>query len=47
MIFNTLAVDEDTEQLMVDSTIIRVHQHVAGARKEYREWYVRTGVRQI
>lgn len=32
MIFNTLAVDADTEWLMIDSTIIRVHQHAAGAK---------------
>ncbi|RDD34148.1 Transposase [Wolbachia endosymbiont of Cylisticus convexus] len=35
MIFNTLAVDEDTEWLMIDSTIIRAHQHAVGARKKY------------
>lgn len=34
MIFNTLAVDADTEWLMVDSTIIRANQHAAGARGE-------------
>jgi len=33
MIFNTLAVDADTEWLMIDSTIIRAHQHAAGARR--------------
>ena len=32
MIFNTLAVDADTEWLMLDSTIIRAHQHAAGAK---------------
>lgn len=32
MIFNTLAVDVDTEWLMIDSTIIRAHQHAAGAK---------------
>lgn len=32
MIFNTLAVDADTEWLMIDSTIVRVHQHAAGAK---------------
>jgi len=31
MIFNTLAIDADTEWLMVDSTIIRAHRHAAGA----------------
>ena len=32
MIFNTLAVDSDTEWLMIDSTIVRAHQHAAGAK---------------
>lgn len=32
MIFNTLAVDADTEWLMIDSTIVRAHQHAAGAK---------------
>jgi len=32
MVFNTLAVDADTEWLMIDSTIIRAHQHAAGAK---------------
>ena len=32
MIFNTLSVDVDTEWLMIDSTIVRAHQHAAGAK---------------
>ena len=32
MIFNTLAIDADTEWLMIDATIIRAHQHAAGAK---------------
>ena len=32
MMFNTLAVDADTECLMIDATIIRAHQHAAGAK---------------
>jgi transposase len=32
MIFNSLAVSEDTEWLMLDSTIIRAHQHASGAK---------------
>lgn len=32
MIFNTFAVTADTEWLMIDSTIIRAHQHAAGAK---------------
>ena len=33
MIFNTLALDADTEWLMLDSTSVRVHQCAAGAKK--------------
>lgn len=32
MIFNTLAAQADTEWLMIDSTIVRAHQHAAGAK---------------
>jgi len=32
MIFNTLAIDADTEWLMIDSTIVRAHQHSAGGK---------------
>jgi transposase len=32
VIFNTLAVDADTEWLMMDSTIVRAHQNAAGAK---------------
>ncbi len=32
IIFNTLAVNADTEWLMIDSTIVRAHQHAAGAK---------------
>ena len=31
MMFNTLAVDADTEWLMIDAPIIHAHQHAAGA----------------
>ena len=31
MIFNNLALDSDNEWLMIDSTIIRAHQHSSGA----------------
>ena len=47
MIFNTLSVDEDNEWLMLDSTMIRAHQHAAGARKKYRNWYARTRARKV
>lgn len=33
-IFNTLAGDADNEYMMLDSTIVRVHQHSAGAQKK-------------
>ncbi len=33
-IFRFLAADADFEWLMVDATIVRAHQHAAGARKE-------------
>ena len=32
MMFNTLATDADLEWLMIDSSIIRAHQHAAGAK---------------
>ena len=34
MMFNTLAVDADTEWLMIDATTIRAHQYAAGAKGE-------------
>ena len=33
MIFNTFAVNADTEWLMLDSTIVRAHQCASGAKK--------------
>jgi transposase len=33
-IFQTLAADADQEYVMLDSTIVRAHQHAAGARKK-------------
>jgi transposase len=33
-IFKTLAADRDNEYMMLDSTIVRAHQHSAGARKK-------------
>jgi hypothetical protein len=47
MIFNTLAVDEDREWLMIDSTMIRAHQHAAGARKKCRDWSAGTSTRSV
>ena len=47
MIFNSLAIDQDNEWIMLDSTIIRAHQHAAGAKKKYRNWYARTRARKI
>jgi transposase len=34
MMFEALAREADLEWLMIDSTIVRAHQHAAGARKE-------------
>ncbi len=31
-VFNALAADADTEYAMIDSTIVRAHQHSAGAK---------------
>jgi transposase len=33
-IFNLFASDADTEYMMIDATIVRAHQHSAGARKK-------------
>ena len=33
-IFQTLAADADNEYAMIDSTIVRAHQHSAGAKKK-------------
>jgi transposase len=33
-IFKTLASDHDNEYVMLDATIVRAHQHSAGARKK-------------
>ncbi|OUL65776.1 transposase [Acetobacter senegalensis] len=33
-IFRHLAADRDNEYMMIDSTIVRAHQHSAGARKK-------------
>jgi transposase len=33
-IFETLAADADNEFMMIDATIVRAHQHSAGAQKK-------------
>ena len=33
-IFSMLAADADSEYMMIDSTIVRAHQHSAGAKKK-------------
>src|ERR1700758_3820519 len=33
-IFKQLAIDNDNEYMMIDATIVRAHQHSAGARKK-------------
>ena len=35
-IFKLLASDHDSEYMMIDATIVRAHQHSAGARKKRR-----------
>ena len=35
-LFETLAADADNEYAMIDSTIVRAHQHSAGAQKKTR-----------
>lgn len=42
-IFKTLSEDRDNEYMMLDSTIVRAHQHSAGALKKRRG----SGHRQI
>jgi len=32
MVFDTLAADAETEWLMIDSTLVRAHQHSAGGK---------------
>lgn len=36
-IFKTLAADADNEYAMIDSTIVRAHQHSAGAKKTVKK----------
>ena len=36
MIFNTLVAEADMEWVMIDSTIVRAHQHAAGAKKSLK-----------
>jgi transposase len=36
-VFKALAADADNEYAMIDSTIVRAHQHSAGARKKSRK----------
>src|SRR5215212_2766871 len=36
-VFEHLASDADDEYAMIDSTIVRAHQHSAGAQKSWRE----------
>ena len=33
-VFNMLAADHDNEYMMLDATVVRAHQHSAGARKK-------------
>lgn len=47
MIFNELALSADTEWVMIDSTIVRAHQHAAGARKQRMTGATRKQGRQL
>ena len=40
MIFNTLAESDETDWLMIDATIVKVHQHACGGGKKGRHWSV-------
>ena len=40
MIFNTLAESDETDWLMIDATIVKVHQHASGGGKKGRHWSV-------
>jgi putative transposase len=39
-VFQVLVQDSDNEYLMLDSTIVRAHQHAAGSKKKTRLWGV-------
>jgi transposase len=42
-VFKTLAADADNEYAMIDSTIVRAHQHSAGAPKKTPRTTKRSG----
>jgi transposase len=46
-VFQYLAADADNEYAMIDSTIVRAHQHSAGAKKSWRGSSNRTLARRI
>ena len=46
-IFKLLASDHDNEYMMIDATIVRAHQHSAGARKKKRRASHRQIARRI
>jgi transposase len=46
-VFQYLAADADNEYAMIDSTIVRAHQHSAGAQKSWRGSSNRTLARRI
>ena len=39
-VFRVMVKDSDNEYLMLDSTIVRAHQHAAGSKKKIRLWGV-------
>src|SRR5882757_3739524 len=46
-IFKLLSSDPDNEYMMIDATIVRAHQHSAGARKKKRPASHRQNARRI
>src|ERR1700753_3343692 len=46
-VFKALAKDADNEYAMIDSTIVRAHQHSAGAKKSQRRPGNRTFTRRV
>jgi len=46
-VFKQLSRDPDNEYAMIDGTIVRAHQHSAGAKKKIREIRRSAGVKEV
>jgi transposase len=46
-VFKALAEDSDNEYAMIDSTIVRAHQHSAGAQKKTKQINVSAAVKAV